>query len=199
MKKNQGFSIMELIITLGLLSIFSLLIFPLLRVSNTLNTSLVKQSLFEKDGIKIISLIESTIEDSNISNDEYVGKEYVENGAIVLNYNREIHSGLNENFFKKKSSKGNVLFLEFPTSDGKNIYSTFLIYHIFLGELRVIECKKIRNEVFVINSNSILEGIHGGFKKTKSGIIIDIKILDSDFLKNRNLRGYANFKKAFKK
>ena len=199
MKKNQGFSLLEFILTLGLLSIFSLLIFPLLRISNTLNTSLVKQSLFEKDGIKIISLIESSIEDSNISYEEYTGKEYVENGAIVLNYDKEIQLGLKEEFFKKKVSKGNILFLEFPTSDGNNLYSSFLIYQLYFGELRVIEGKKFRNEVYIDNSNSIHNKVYGYFEKTKSGIIINIEILDSDFLKNRNLRGYANFKKPIKK
>lgn len=48
MRKNSGFSLLELIVTLGLFSIFSLLIFPLLKVSNTLNNSITKQSLFER-------------------------------------------------------------------------------------------------------------------------------------------------------
>lgn len=61
MRKNSGFSLLELIVTLGLFCIFSLLIFPLLKVSNTLNNSITKQSLFEKDSAKIISLIEKSI------------------------------------------------------------------------------------------------------------------------------------------
>lgn len=199
MKKNQGFFVLELILTLGLLSIFSLLIFPLLRVSHTLNSSLIKQSLFEKDGIKILSLIETSIEESNISTEEYIGKKYIENGAIVLNYNKEIYSRLDEDFFRKKTTKGNVLFLEFPKSDGINIYSSFLIYHLYFGELIVIECEKFGNEIYITNSNSIHNKIYGYFEKNKNGIIINLEILDSYFSKNRNLRGYANFKKTIKK
>ena len=75
MRKNSGFSLLELIVTLGLFSIFSLLIFPLLKVSNTLNNSITKQSLFEKDSAKIISLIEKSIKDSNIIKGNYIGKE----------------------------------------------------------------------------------------------------------------------------
>ncbi|MBM6821778.1 type II secretion system protein, partial [Fusobacterium mortiferum] len=54
MKKNRGFSLLELIVTLGLFSIFSLIVFPLLRVSHSLNTAIIKQSLLEKDEVKII-------------------------------------------------------------------------------------------------------------------------------------------------
>ena len=111
MRKNSGFSLLELIVTLGLFSIFSLLIFPLLKVSNTLNNSITKQSLFEKDSAKIISLIEKSIKDSNIIKGNYIGKEYVENGAIVLQYDKEIYLGLTENFFKNKTSKGKKYFL----------------------------------------------------------------------------------------
>ena len=72
MRKNSGFSLLELIVTLGLFSIFSLLIFPLLKVSNTLNNSITKQSLFEKDSAKIISLIEKSIKNSNIIKGNYI-------------------------------------------------------------------------------------------------------------------------------
>lgn len=199
MRKNSGFSLLELIVTLGLFSIFSLLIFPLLKVSNTLNNSIIKQSLFEKDSAKIISLIEKSIKDSNIIKGNYIGKEYVENGAIVLQYDKEIYLGLTENFFKNKTSKGNTLFLEYPVSDGKNIFYSFIIFRFYYGELQVIECKKINNEVYVENKNTILENIYGYFEKIENGIIIKMEILDSDFLKARSLKGYANFKKAVEK
>ena len=198
MRKNSGFSLLELIVTLGLFSIFSLLIFPLLKVSNTLNNSITKQSLFEKDSAKIISLIEKSIKDSNIIKGNYIGKEYVENGAIVLQYDKEIYLGLTENFFKNKTSKGNTLFLEYPVSDGKNIFYSFIIFRFYYGELQVIECKKINNEVYVENKNTILENIYGYFEKIENGIIIEMEILDSDFLKARSLKGYANFKKRLK-
>lgn len=199
MRKNSGFSLLELIVTLGLFSIFSLLIFPLLKVSNTLNNSITKQSLFEKDSAKIISLIEKSIKDSNIIKGNYIGKEYVENGAIVLQYDKEIYLGLTENFFKNKTSKGNTLFLEYPVSDGKNIFYFFIIFRFYYGELQVIECKKINNEVYVENKNTILENIYGYFEKIENGIIIEMEILDSDFLKARSLKGYANFKKEIEK
>lgn len=195
MRKNYGFSLLELIVTLGLFSIFSVLIFPLLKVSNTLNNSITKQSLFEKDSFKIISLIEKSIKNSNIIKGNYIGKEYVENGAIVLQYDKEIYLGLTENFFKNKTSKGNTLFLEYPVSDGKNIFYSFIIFRFYYGDLQVIECKKINNEVYVENENTILENIHGYFEKTENGIVIEMEILDSDFLKARSLKGYANFKK----
>lgn len=198
MRKNSGFSLLELIVTLGLFCIFSLLIFPLLKVSNTLNNSITKQSLFEKDSAKIISLIEKSIKDSNIIKGNYIGKEYVENGAIVLQYDKEIYLGLTENFFKNKTSKGNTLFLEYPVSDGKNIFYSFIIFRFYYGELQVIECKKINNEVYVENKNTILENIYGYFEKIENGIIIEMEILDSDFLKARSLKGYANFKKELK-
>lgn len=199
MRKNSGFSLLELIVTLGLFSIFSLLIFPLLKVSNTLNNSITKQSLFEKDSTKIITLIEKSIKDSNIIKGNYIGKEYVENGAIVLQYDKEIYLGLTENFFKNKTSKGNTLFLEYPVSDGKNIFYSFIIFRFYYGELQVIECKKINNEVYVENKNTILENIYGYFEKIENGIIIEMEILDSDFLKARSLKGYANFKKEIEK
>ena len=199
MRKNSGFSLLELIVTLGLFCIFSLLIFPLLKVSNTLNNSITKQSLFEKDSAKIISLIEKSIKDSNIIKGNYIGKEYVENGAIVLQYDKEIYLGLTENFFKNKTSKGNTLFLEYPVSDGKNIFYSFIIFRFYYGELQVIECKKINNEVYDENKNTILENIYGYFEKIENGIIIEMEILDSDFLKARSLKGYANFKKEIEK
>lgn len=199
MRKNSGFSLLELIVTLGLFSIFSLLISPLLKVSNTLNNSITKQSLFEKDSTKIITLIEKSIKDSNIIKGNYIGKEYVENGAIVLQYDKEIYLGLTENFFKNKTSKGNTLFLEYPVSDGKNIFYSFIIFRFYYGELQVIECKKINNEVYVENKNTILENIYGYFEKIENGIIIEMEILDSDFLKARSLKGYANFKKEIEK
>lgn len=199
MRKNSGFSLLELIVTLGLFSIFSLLISPLLKVSNTLNNSIAKQSLFEKDSAKIISLIEKSIKDSNIIKGNYIGKEYVKNGAIVLQYDKEIYLGLTENFFKNKTSKGNTLFLEYPVSDGKNIFYSFIIFRFYYGELQVIECKKINNEVYVENKNTILENIYGYFEKIENGIIIEMEILDSDFLKARSLKGYANFKKEIEK
>jgi prepilin-type N-terminal cleavage/methylation domain-containing protein len=199
MRKNSGFSLLELIVTLGLFSIFSLLISPLLKVSNTLNNSIAKQSLFEKDSAKIISLIEKSIKDSNIIKGNYIGKEYVKNGAIVLQYDKEIYLGLTENFFKNKTSKGNTLFLEYPVSDGKNIFYSFIIFRFYYGELQVIECKKINNEVYVENKNTILENIYGYFEKIENGIVIEMEILDSDFLKARSLKGYANFKKEIEK
>lgn len=199
MRKNSGFSLLELIVTLGLFSIFSLLIFPLLKVSNTLNNSITKQSLFEKDSAKIITLIEKSIKDSNIIKGNYIGKEYVKNGAIVLQYDKEIYLGLTENFFKNKISKGNTLFLEYPVSDGKNIFYSFIIFRFYYGELQVIECKKINNEVYVENKNTILENIYGYFEKIENGIIIEMEILDSNFLKARSLKGYANFKKEIEK
>lgn len=195
MRKNYGFSLLELIVTLGFFSIFSVLIFPLLKVSNTLNNSITKQSLFEKDSAKIISLIEKSIKDSNIIKGNYIGKEYVENGAIVLQYDKEIYLGLTENFFKNKTSKGNTLFLEYPVSDGKNIFYSFIIFRFYYGDLQVIECKKINSEVYVENENTILENAHGYFEKIENGIVIEMEILDSDFLKARSLKGYANFKK----
>lgn len=199
MRKNSGFSLLELIVTLGLFSIFSILIFPLLKVSNTLNNSITKQSLFEKDSAKIISLIEKSIKDSNIIKENYIGKEYIKNGVIVLEYDTEIYLGLTENFFKNKTSKGNTLFLEYPISDGKNIFYSFIIFRFFYGDLQVIECKKINNEIYIENKNVLLKNVHGYFEKIENGIIIEMEILDSDLLKARSLKGYANFKKEFEK
>lgn len=195
MKKNRGFSLLEVIFTLGLLSIFSALIFPLLKISNDLSTSLMNQSLFEKDTVKLLSLIEKSIDNSQIAPINYIGKEYLENAAIVLNYNKEIQLGLTEDFFKKKTNRGNTLFLELPTSDGKNIFYFFVIFRFYLGKLQVIECKNYNNIVYVENSNSIADNIHGYFEKTTTGIIINIEILNNDLSKVRSLKGYENFKK----
>ena len=96
MKKNKGFSLLELIVTLGLFSIFSLIVFPLLRVSHSLNTAIIKQSLLEKDEVKIISLIEDCIENSNILKSEYSGKEYIKNGVAILNHEQVIELVLKE-------------------------------------------------------------------------------------------------------
>ena len=63
----------------------------------------------------------------------------------------------------------------------------------------MIECKKINNEVYVENKNTILENIYGYFEKIENGIVIEMEILDSDFLKARSLKGYANFKKEIEK
>lgn len=198
MKKNNGFSLLELIVTLGLFSIFSLLIFPLLKISNSLNNSIIKQSLIEKDAVKIISLIEECIENSNITKIEYLGKTSIKNGISIFNYNKEIQLGLSEIFFASISYKGNTLFLEYPVSDGKNIIYSFIIFQFLVNELRIIECKKIFNEVFVENNTTVIKNIYGNFEKIENGIVINLNILNSDFSKNRSLKGYANFKKEIK-
>ena len=41
--------------------------------------------------------------------------------------------------------------------------------------------------------------IYGYFEKIENGIIIEMEILDSDFLKARSLKGYTNFKKEIEK
>ena len=199
MNKKRGFSFLDLIVTLGLFSIFSLLVFPLLKISNTLNTSIIKQSLAEKEGTKLLSLIESSIENGNIIKDSYLGKEYIKNGILILQYEREIAYNLKESFFSNSVSKGNTLFIEYPVSEGKNIFSYFIIFHFFGGELSVMECKKSFNEVFVENRSIILKNIHGSFEKTEEGVIIEASIINNDFSKNWGLKGYANFKKEIKR
>ena len=62
----------------------------------------------------------------------------------------------------------------------------------------MIECKKINNEVYVENKNTILENIYGYFEKIENGIIIKMEILDSDFLKARSLKGMQTLKKRLK-
>ena len=195
MKKNKGFSLLELIVTLGLFSIFSLIVFPLLRVSHSLNTAIIKQSLLEKDEVKIISLIEDCIESSNILKSEYSGKEYIKNGVAILNHEQVIELVLKENFFKCVSQKGNTLFLEYPVSDGNTIFYTFIIFQFFAGELIILECKESFNDIVVENSSIVLKKVYGSFEKTETGVIINLNISNSDFSETRSLKGYANFKK----
>ena len=85
------------------------------------------------------------------------------------------------------------------TATPKNLSASSLSFIPNFKDTAAAEPIPINNEVYVENKNTILENIYGYFEKIENGIIIEMEILDSDFLKARSLKGYANFKKEIEK
>lgn len=194
-KFSKAISLVETILTLGLLSILSILIFPILKSSNTLTNSFISQSLISKDSERILLIIENCINNSSIIDRDYLGKEWVKNGFLILDYNGIFSQSLGENFYQHSSTEGNTLYLEYPRSNGKTIKLSILIFRFLYGELTVAEFEVGKNDVFIVNSDVILENVHGSFKKNRYGIIIELEVTSSDFSVKEKLIGYGRFKK----
>ena len=56
-KLNRGVTFLETVISLGLISIFSLILFPILKTSNILNRELVQKGLTERQSIRILKAL----------------------------------------------------------------------------------------------------------------------------------------------
>lgn len=194
-KLSAGFSAIESVITLTLISLLSLICFPLFKFSQELNSSLVTQGLIAKDGEKIVEIIERCIKNSSIINADYIGSDFVKNGSIVLEFNKTITPTLNEDFYRNVASKGNTLFIEYPRSNGKSIKSSFLIFQFFNSELRVIEYELWVKDASLVNLDTILENVSGSFEKNDYGIIIRMEVMDSLLKKKEEFLGYERFKK----
>ncbi|WP_291256161.1 type II secretion system protein [Fusobacterium sp.] len=191
--KNSGMTFLEVVISLGLLSIFSVLIFPTLKLSNNLNRKISERSLVERDVIRMLNIMERSIEKANTIKELYSGKNYVKNGVAIVQDNRIISFNITEEFLSKNSDEGNVIFLEIPRSNGTRIENTILLFQFIENRLIVTQGEIVNGVVKISNSDTLYENIEGRFKRKKRGVAIEYNIESKSLKEREEIKGYGNF------
>lgn len=186
--KNKGITLLEMIISLGLMGIFSVVIFPTLKVSNDLNREIVKKSLFSKDYIAIVNVIERGIRKSSSFKDEYSGKRYLKDGVGVIEEKRNLIFNIGEDVLSKCSNRGNTLFLEYPRSNGARVENSILVFQ-FIEKNLVVGLAKIRDGLVRVDIfETLFEGIEGEFKRENGGIVVECEFYKKGF--QEKVKGY---------
>lgn len=190
--KNKGVTFLETLISLGLLSIFSVLVFPMVKLSSDLNESLRQKSLIARNSIRILDVISKSITKAVPFKTEYKGQQYIKNGVGVIEDERLLVGMINESVLAKNSENGNILYLEILRSNGERLDEVLLIFEFLEDKLFVIEGRVINGIVRMFSSDILYEGIKGGFKKNKTGVIITYETKGKNLKSKEEIKGYEN-------
>lgn len=188
--KKTGMTLIETAISLGLISIFILLVFPLLKLTNELEERFHIQEQLERNSTRIIELLEKNIEEGTFGIQEYFGRDTLVNGKGVFVISQKPPS-LDERFFNNRNSEGNTLFIEIPYVKNEKIYSKYLVYRFFNNELLVSPCSYLQGTLYFEGENTLLSNVTGGFKMEKEGIKINMKLKKIEHKYFKELNGYA--------
>lgn len=189
-KKVKGITLIETMTSLGIMGIFMLLSFPVIKIIYRTENFFVNESNTAKNTSRIIEIIEKDIRESGFGNKEYIGKEYLNNGKEIFEPLGYINSPLREEFFKRKAEKGSLIFLEIPYVKNEVVFSKYIIYRFYTGSLEVMECSLLNKKIFVERAENILEEVEGYFEKDGKGIVINLQIRNENGKIKKILRGY---------
>lgn len=191
-RMHRGMTLLETIISLGLISIFSLIIFPTLKISNELNREVDKKSLVGRESVRILNIIERSISKSISFSEEYSGKEYIKDGVGIIEEKRVLILSINESILKKSLTEGNTLFLEYPRSNGVRIENSILVFQ-FVDENLIIVQGRVKDKKIVIEfSDTLYEGVDGEFRRVEQGVVIEYEILGKNSDIKEKIKGYEN-------
>lgn len=196
-KKIKGITLLETMISLGIMGIFLLLSFPVMKIIYKTENFFVSERNSARNSSRIIEIIEKDIKESCFGNKEYIGKEYLSNGKEIFENLGYIRNPLREEFFKAKIEKGNMLFLEIPFVKDNTVLSKYIIYRFYTGSLQIMECSLFNGNIFVENTENILEEVDGYFERDKNGIIVNLQIRDSKEKIKKTLKGYELIGKKY--
>ncbi len=189
-KKVKGITLIETMTSLGIMGIFMLLSFPVIKIIYRTENFFVNESNTVRNTSRIIEIIEKDIRESGFGNKEYIGKEYLNNGKEIFEPLGYINSPLREEFFKRKAEKGSLIFLEIPYVKNEVFFSKYIIYRFYTGSLEVMECSLLNKKIFVERAENILEEVEGYFEKDGKGIVINLQIRNENGKIKKILRGY---------
>ncbi len=189
-KKVKGITLIETMTSLGIMGIFMLLSFPVIKIIYRTENFFVNESNTARNTSRIIEIIEKDIRESGFGNKEYIGKEYLNNGKEIFEPLGYINSPLREEFFKRKAEKGSLIFLEIPYVKNEVVFSKYIIYRFYTGSLEVMECSLLNKKIFVERAENILEEVEGYFEKDGKGIVINLQIRNENGKIKKILRGY---------
>ena len=189
-KKVKGITLIETMTSLGIMGIFMLLSFPVIKIIYRTENFFVNESNTVRNTSRIIEIIEKDIRESGFGNKEYIGKEYLNNGKEIFEPLGYINSPLREEFFKRKAEKGSLIFLEIPYVKNEVVFSKYIIYRFYTGSLEVMECSLLNKKIFVEREENILEEVEGYFEKDGKGIVINLQIRNENGKIKKILRGY---------
>lgn len=188
--KNQAFSIAEIIVSIAIISIFILILFPILNINNKVNETIYIQSIIDKNKGDIIEIIEDLIADS----EHYLIEKYTKNSVEVLQRKNFVSTGfIGKEIFENITKKGNVLFIKKPILKNGKIRNYFIIFCISHKCLYAYEGEYRNKTLCTENMSKIMKNIEGEFEKKERGIFINMKVKVRD--KVYEIKGYENFKK----
>lgn len=193
--KGKGFSSIEIIIYITLASIFSTVLFSVIKINEKTNRHLIAQSKTEKNARRILEIIENTIKCSGSSGEYYKEKKYVNHSFFIGNFEDMIVLHSYADLFHSKSKNGNVLLLEIPKIEGHKAVQHFIIFQFRYRFLLVYEGTISAKRFYLDKQHSILYPVTGSFSETKNGILINFSINNLRNKQHMEFRGYENYKK----
>lgn len=196
-KKIKGITLIETMASIGIMGIFMLLSFPVMKIINKTENFFVNERNTAKNSSRIIEIIEKDIRESTFGNKEYIGKEYLNNGKEIFEHSGYISSPLREEFFSRKVEKGNMMFLEIPYVRDDTVFSKYIIYRFYTGSLEIIECSLFNGNIFIERTENILEKVDGYFEKDEKGIIINLQMRNGKERVEKILKGYELIGKKY--
>ena len=193
--KEKGFSLIEIIIYITLASIFSTVLFSVIKINEKTNRHLIAQSKTEKNARRILEIIENTIKCSGSTGEYYKEKKYVDHSFFIGNFEELITIDSCADLFYSKSKKGNVLLLEIPKVEGDKAVQHFIVFQFRFRSLLVHEGTISAKRFYLDKKHSILHPVTGSFSETKNGILINFSINNLCNKQQMEFRGYENYKK----
>ncbi len=196
-KKIEGITLLETMVSIGIMSILLLLSFPILKTMYSTEILFTEEIKGSRNASRIIEIIEKDIKESSFGHGEYIGKNYLVNGKVVIEHTGYISNILKEEFFQGKNQKGNLLFLEIPFVKNETVLSKYIIYRFYTGSLQLIECSLFSGGIFTERVENILEEVDGYFEKDENGIKITIEIRNKKGKTKKVFKGYELMGKKY--
>lgn len=193
--KQKGFSSIEIMIYITLASIFTTVLFSVIKINEMTNRHLIAQSNIEKNTRHILKIIENTIKSSGSTGQYYKENKYLNHSFFIGDFNDLIGIDTYAELFQSKSKKGNLLLLEIPTVKGEKAVQNFIIFQFCFRFLYVYDGTVSEKRFYLNNPHIILDHITGSFSETENGILIDFSIKNLDTGEHMEFRGYENYKK----
>lgn len=187
--KVKAMTSIEVLVVITIISIFAVVIFPILKVNNRMNSILYFQSIIDKNKGDIIKIIENSIESSQ----NYWSIENFNDSVVVLNYNRRLPKYIDKNFFCNKRDKGNLIFIKIPILKNEKVLRTFLVFYLYRNSLYIFQGEYIGNFWYIEDENIFTKNIAGYFKKMERGVFINLIFKRGRI--TEEVKGYENFKK----
>lgn len=196
-KKIKGITLIETMASIGIMGIFMLLSFPVMKIINRTESFFISERNTARNSSRIIEIIEKDIRESTFGNKEYIGKEYLNNGKEIFEHSGYISSPLRKEFFSRKAERGNMIFLEIPYVKDDIVSSKYIIYRFYIGSLEIIECSLFDGNIFIERTENILEKVDGYFEKDGKGIIINLEMRKGKERVEKILKGYELIGKKY--
>jgi|GEM_PF-6662557 len=109
--KNRGLTLVELVLSMGILGIILMLIFPMISIFNKSRQIIMETSKRDNHKARVLELIEQNINRASLDEINFFWENFLQKGKGIYLYENE---NLSSEFLSQTKKNGNFILLKIP-------------------------------------------------------------------------------------